>query len=51
MSLWVLRISSSPQFYEPDPSSSDCDSDGANSVHFTGEALCLVPVQLGDTGM
>ncbi len=31
-----------PEFHITDDSSSTCDSDGANSVHFEGEGLCLV---------
>jgi hypothetical protein len=35
-----------PQFHDTSDASSTCDSDGPNSVHFSGEGLCLVRVDL-----
>jgi hypothetical protein len=40
------RSGSCPQFHDTSDAGSTCDSDGPNSVHFDGEGLCLVRVDL-----
>ncbi len=35
-----------PEFHDTSDPASTCESDGPNSVHFTGEGLCLVRVDL-----
>lgn len=39
-----FRAGDCPEHHVPTPSSQSCESDNINSVHFTGFAVCLVPV-------
>ncbi len=42
----VERSGYCPEFHDTSDANSTCDSDGPNSVHFNGEGLCLLRVDL-----